>query len=267
MLSYLTAVAAAIALAGAASASNTPNADIFAALANTNQTAGAPVWAPPAQEVAPVVAASNTSSVVATTAQRRAAERRGFNKGNVVAMRDLGGTVYNAISNPDSTAAVQMPAYLTYKVISNTTSLNVARDSCFDFCDATPGCLSVNIYEELGNPLLDHVFSEQSNRKCVLFGDVPTASQFTNRGGQQLYPTGPLNSIQDSVAFASSSDLFDVDTPDGSSLVFAPQEGDKTEYGATQTGDYLTYRFITRYDPAACLAFCQSVQGESYERS
>lgn len=264
MISYLPALAA-VALAGAASASVTPNADIFTALLNTNQTAGAPTWAPPAQEVTPVVAASNTSDIVATAGQTSDAQRRafpGYNKGNIVMRGMTDKAVYNKLPfTVDSTAAVQMPAYLTYKVVSNTTSASKAQQECFNFCDATTDCKSINMYTETGNPLLDHVFSEQSNRKCVLFGDVPTASQFTNRGGQQLYENGPTNAISNSIAFASSSSLFQVDTPAGTNLTFAPQEGDKTQFGATQTGKYLTYQFITRYDPEACNDFCKSVTG------
>ena len=82
-----------------------------------------------------------------------------------------------------------------------------------------------NLYYEFNNELLDFVFSEQSNLKCVLYADTHTAVEKTNFGGQQSYPSpGPLTYIQDSSGWALSS-LADPADPDGYELVFGPTNG------------------------------------------
>jgi hypothetical protein len=46
----------------------------------------------------------------------------------------------------------------------------------------------VNVFYEFNNYLLDFVFSEKSNLKCAAYGDVHTAAEKTNFGGQASYP-------------------------------------------------------------------------------
>lgn len=82
-----------------------------------------------------------------------------------------------------------------------------------------------NLYYEFNNELLDFVFSEKSNLKCVLYGDVHTAVEKTNRGGQQSIPApAGLTYIQNSSGYASKV-LSDPATPDGYELVFGPTNG------------------------------------------
>lgn len=161
----------------------TPADNLISALLSTNQTEGVPADAYPSEPVDATVVASNTSDVVDAPARRwlQSPQVRGLNKGNV-ATRDVlverGRTYKTILDGTDpanaaySNAAVQMPAYLTYKVVTNATGqYEVAKQDCLDFCDRTPKCVSVNIYQEFANPLLDWVFSEKSNRKCALYGD------------------------------------------------------------------------------------------------
>lgn len=46
----------------------------------------------------------------------------------------------------------------------------------------------VNVFYEFNNYLLDFVFSEKSNLKCAAYGDIHTAAEKTNFGGQASYP-------------------------------------------------------------------------------
>jgi hypothetical protein len=72
---------------------------------------------------------------------------------------------------------------------------------------------------------LDFVFSEKSNLKCAAYGDLHTAAEKTNKGGQQLEdaPAG-LTYIQQSSGYYAK-DLADPDTPEGYDLVFGPTNG------------------------------------------
>lgn len=164
----------------------TPADSLITAILATNQTEGVPDDAWPAQPVDATEVATNTSSVIARRAM--------INKGNIALQRRAptpvgsatspSGTAYQIISdgqdasNQYATAAVQMPAYLTYTVVTNATDASgnwnfaAARDACLKFCDRTPSCVTANLYKEYNNPLLDYTFSEKSNAKCALFGDV-----------------------------------------------------------------------------------------------
>jgi hypothetical protein len=82
----------------------------------------------------------------------------------------------------------------------------------------------VNLYYEFNNPLLDWVFSEKSNLKCALYGDVHTAAEKTNCGGQQQAPEGwDTTYIQKSTGWAAKFE--DPATPQGYELVFGPEDG------------------------------------------
>lgn len=83
----------------------------------------------------------------------------------------------------------------------------------------------VNLYYEFNNELLDHVFSEHSNLKCVAYADIHTANEKTNWGGQQSSPPpAPLTYIQQSSGYALTY-LANPPTPDGYEFVFGPTDG------------------------------------------
>lgn len=161
----------------------TPFDSLISALLNTNQTQGVIEDAYPAQPVQAATVATNTSEVE-DLARRNNIQPvlRGINKGNVasqaVRLSERARTWQTILDGTDpanaalAKGAVQMPAYLTYKLVSNTSDYSVSKDNCLAFCEKTPKCASANLYYEFENPLLDWVFSEKSNLKCALFGDV-----------------------------------------------------------------------------------------------
>lgn len=157
--------------------------NVISSLLSTNQTQGVPDDAYPSESVEAAVVATNTSDVTESPSRRwfEAATVRGINKGNVASRHVLtarGRTYGTILDGTDpanaayANAAVQMPAYLTYKLVSNTTSYEASKADCLAFCDRTDKCASANLYTEYENPLLDWVFSEKSNLKCALFGDI-----------------------------------------------------------------------------------------------
>lgn len=82
-----------------------------------------------------------------------------------------------------------------------------------------------NLYYEFNNEMLDHYDREQSNLKCAIYGDVHTAVEKTNHGGQQSYRQGDsLTYIQQSSGWASK-ELVEPDVPGGYELVFGPLNG------------------------------------------
>ncbi|KAF8654305.1 hypothetical protein AX16_003533 [Volvariella volvacea WC 439] len=146
----------------------------------------------------------------------------------------------------DRDAAIQGTAYLTYTVVSNAT-YNV--DACLAHCSQVPGCVFANLYYEYNNELLDFVFSEKSNLKCALYGDVHTEAEKTNWGGQQsLPPPGDLTYIQHSSGYAA--DYADVATPYGYELVFGPTDG------ANNAPGYMGFALLDKYDTEACANLC-----------
>ncbi|KAJ7209444.1 hypothetical protein C8J57DRAFT_1608882, partial [Mycena rebaudengoi] len=82
-------------------------------------------------------------------------------------------------------ASVEGTAYLTYTLVPNST-YNV--DACLAWAATIDGCVFVNLYYEFNNYLLDFVFSEESNLKCVAYADIHDASEKINFGGQASYP-------------------------------------------------------------------------------
>ena len=93
----------------------------------------------------------------------------------------------------------------------------------------------VNLYYEFNNELLDNVFSEHSNLKCVAYADIHTANEKTNWGGQQSLPSpAPVTYIQQSSGYALTS-LVNPPTPDGYELVFGPTDGANIAPGVSTT--------------------------------
>ncbi|KAG6890660.1 hypothetical protein C0992_000230, partial [Termitomyces sp. T32_za158] len=152
-------------------------------------------------------------------------------------------------------AAVEGTAYLTYTLVSNAT-YNVP--ACLAFCDVTPGCVFVNLYYELNNPLLDFVFTEKSNLKCAAYGDTHTASEKTNFGGQQLAPLpAPASYIARSSGWSVDA-LVGAPVPDGYELVFGPTDG------ANNAPGYMGFAFIDKYDASACAALCNARDADTH---
>ncbi|KAF6752071.1 hypothetical protein DFP72DRAFT_906001 [Ephemerocybe angulata] len=140
----------------------------------------------------------------------------------------------------DRDASIQGTAYLTFRVIDNST-YNV--DTCLDFCSSEPKCVFANLYYEFNNERLDHFDREKSNLKCAIYGDVHTA-------GQQSYSTGnSLTYIQQSSGWASK-DLLEPDVPEGYELVFGPLDG------ANNAPGYMGFAFLDKYDVDACAREC-----------
>ncbi|KAJ3985590.1 hypothetical protein F5890DRAFT_1120822 [Lentinula detonsa] len=149
----------------------------------------------------------------------------------------------------DRDAAIMGTSYLTYTLVNNAT-YNVA--DCLAFCDATAGCAFVNLYYEYNNGMLDHVYPQHSNLKCVAYGDVHSAKEKLNFGGQSLSdtPNGPLTYIQESSGWASKS-LSDPPTPKG----YDPLPDLN---GANEAPGYMGFVFLNKYDTEACAAICNN---------
>lgn len=138
---------------------------ILIAVASTNQTDGPGAWEWPNQPVEETDIATNTSDstvdVIIPDADDSVSKRsvgfESYNLGNIVHKRANYDTLTDGRDPVLQYAAVQAPAYLTYKVISNTTSFGTAKTACLNYCDSVRGCVAANMYKEIGNPLLDHV--------------------------------------------------------------------------------------------------------------
>lgn len=105
---------------------------------------------------------SSTSTSTDTTSaavpvKRSSAKGQRYNLGNILAKRSDYVTLTNGTDPVYASAALKAPGYLTYKVISNTTSYPVAMAACLNYCDSVQGCIAANMYQELNNPLLDIV--------------------------------------------------------------------------------------------------------------
>ncbi|KAJ3507365.1 hypothetical protein NMY22_g16954 [Coprinellus aureogranulatus] len=156
------------------------------------------------------------------------------------------------IQSTDRDASIQGTAYLTFRVVPNST-YNV--EACLDFCSSEPKCgesraVFANLYYEFNNEMLDHYDREQSNLKCAIYGDVHTAVEKTNFGGQQSYKEGnSLTYIQQSSGWASK-ELVEPDAPEGYELVFGPLNG------ANNAPGYMGFAFLDKYDVDACAREC-----------
>ncbi|KAF8805644.1 hypothetical protein BYT27DRAFT_7258024 [Phlegmacium glaucopus] len=149
----------------------------------------------------------------------------------------------------DRDAAIEGTAYLTYSLVSNAT---YDVDDCLAKCDQVEICVFVNLYYEFNNELLDFVFSEHSNLKCVLYADIHTAAEKTNFGGQQSEPApADLTYIQQSSGYAAKT-LVEPAVPDGYEYVFGPTNG------ANNAPGYMGFVFLDKYDVNACAQQCNA---------
>lgn len=210
-----------------------------------DQKAGANDDTPPNSPVPATSVTAIDGQLVDTTVDA-AARRPNLAKRDVTYEQVFAGS---GSSFTDRDGSIEGTAYLTYTVVSNST-YNV--QACLDFCTRVNGCVFANLYYEYNNYLLDYVFSEKSNLKCALYGDVHTAVEKTNRGGQQSIPApAGLTYIQNSSGWASKT-LVDPATPEGYDLVFGPTGG------ANNAPGYMGFAFIDKYDVDACAALCNT---------
>ncbi|KAJ7705065.1 hypothetical protein B0H16DRAFT_1346545, partial [Mycena metata] len=85
---------------------------------------------------------------------------------------------------------------------------------------------------------------------CAAYGDIHSAAEKLNFGGQASYPqTVPLTYITQSSGWAVGS-LVDPTTPDGYDLVFGPTDG------ANNAPGYMCFAFLDKYDVDACAQLC-----------
>jgi hypothetical protein len=230
--------------------STTDSSSIVSTALQVDQKAGAPADALPDQPVANTTVTALDGNLVNTTlpvSRREVASEGHLNRRNNSNYELLfwgTGTRSN-----DRDASIEGTAYLTYTVVSNAT---YDIDDCLAFCDSVDGCVFANLYYEFENPLLDLVFSQQSNLKCALYSDIHSAAEKTNFGGQQLYPSpAPLNYIQQSSGWAAKA-LVDPPTPPGYKKFFGPTDG------ANNAPGYMGFAFIDKYDVDACALLCDT---------
>jgi len=147
-----------------ASSSTTDFASIEQTALQLNQTSGVDPTAAPNQPPAEteVTAVDGELTEAGTSSQRRSLSGSAvaapvweprFNKGNVVQSRGVNDyiKVFEA-STAERDASIQGTAYLTYKLVSNST-YNV--NDCLAFCDSVRECRFVNLYYEFNNALYD----------------------------------------------------------------------------------------------------------------
>ncbi|KAJ7486587.1 hypothetical protein FB451DRAFT_1391495 [Mycena latifolia] len=232
----------------------TPDNDVIVQTAGqVDQKGGATSDAAPNADVPPTTVTAVDGTITNTTiagaangARRRDVGRFGKRQANFE-------QVFAPLPAGQHDASIQGTAYLTYTVVNNAT-YNV--QACLDFCAGIDECVFVNLYYEFNNELLDFVFSEKSNLKCAAYGDIHSAAEKLNFGGQASYPqvgneTVPLTYITQSSGWAADS-LVDPDTPEGYELVFGPTDG------ANNAPGYMGFAFIDKYDVAACAQLCNT---------
>ncbi|KAJ7301698.1 hypothetical protein DFH08DRAFT_1090122 [Mycena albidolilacea] len=228
------------------------NALIVQTASQVDQKSGPSVNAPPNASIAPtVVTAVDGTLTNSTVADASPSRRRDVGR---LGKRDSGfEKLFDGISVGQHDASIEGTAYLTYTVVNNAT-YNV--QACLDWCAGIDGCVFVNVFYEFNNYLLDFVFSEKSNLKCAAYGDVHTAAEKTNFGGQASYPqvgneTVPLTYITQSSGWGLNS-LVDPTTPVGYEPVFGPTDG------ANNAPGYMGFAFIDKYDVDACAQLCNT---------
>ncbi|KAJ6481064.1 hypothetical protein C8R45DRAFT_320151 [Mycena sanguinolenta] len=231
----------------------TPDNDLIAQTAGqVNQKAAAPIDVPPNADVPPTgVTAVDGTIANATIADVSAANSTRRDLGRFGKRQSGFKELFPGLAAGVHDASIEGTAYLTYTVKDNST-YNV--DACLSWCAGIQGCVFVNVYYEFNNYLLDFVFGEKSNLKCAAYGDLHSAQEKTNFGGQASYPqvgneTVPLTYITQSSGWGLDS-LVDPDTPDGYELVFGPTDG------ANNAPGYMGFAFIDQYDVDACAQLC-----------
>ncbi|KAJ7180740.1 hypothetical protein C8R46DRAFT_1211047 [Mycena filopes] len=146
-------------------------------------------------------------------------------------------------SGTGNDSAVQGTAFLTFFLVDNSTSYSQSLQQCFDFCDDTPNCVFVNIYYEFGNELLDFVFPEKSNLKCV------KSTQPTRKTPSNCPLCLPMPRAS-SIAAVTATALKEPTVPEGYELVFGPISA------ANEAAGYMGFAFLDKYDPSACAKLC-----------
>ncbi|KAJ6479373.1 hypothetical protein DFH09DRAFT_1266333 [Mycena vulgaris] len=202
------------------------NAAIAETAGQVDQKSGPAVDAPPNADVPPTTVTAVDGTLTNTTVAGAAsgpARRRDI--GRFGKCQPGFEKVFDGQPAGEHDASIQGTAYLTYTVVNNAT-YNV--QACLDWCAGIDGCVFVNVFYEFNNYLLDFVFGEHSNPKCAAYGDIHTAAEKTNSGGQASYPqvgneTVPLPYITQSSGWGI--DYADPTTPDGYELVFGPTGG------------------------------------------
>ncbi|KAK7051024.1 hypothetical protein VNI00_005136 [Paramarasmius palmivorus] len=218
-------------------------------VAQVDQKSGAAADAIPNQPPPPTVVTAIDGTVLDNTAE--VSSFSGNSRRNVkrtpseyTKLFDGTGTGFS-----DRDGSIQGTAYLTFTVVPNNT-YNV--DPCLDFCSRVDGCVFANLYYEYNNPMLDWVYSEKSNLKCAIYGDIHSAAEKTNTGGQQQMPLPwGLTYIQQSSGYGLTA-LVDPATPEDYELVFGPNAG------ANNAPGYMGFAFLDRYDVNACAELCKT---------
>ncbi|KAJ7227727.1 hypothetical protein B0H12DRAFT_238906 [Mycena haematopus] len=218
-----------------------------------NQKTAAPIDTPPDADVPPTsvtaIDGTVTNATIADVSAANSTRRRDTGR---LGKRQSGfKKLFDGLAVGQHDASIEGTAYLTYTVVDNST-YNV--QACLDWCTTIEGCVFANLFYEYNNYLLDFVFSQKSNLKCAAYGDLHSAAEKTNFGGQASYPqvgneTVPLTYITQSSGWGLDS-LVDPTTPDGYQLVFGPTDG------ANNAPGYMGFAFIDKYDVAACAALC-----------
>ncbi|KAE9398981.1 hypothetical protein BT96DRAFT_920457 [Gymnopus androsaceus JB14] len=143
---------------------------------------------------------------------------------------------YDPDDTNDRDAAIEGSYYLTYKLVSNDTSVYPQSvEDCFQFCDSVPECVYVNMYYEMNN----HYWTMYS----------PNSQQLES---------GNTNYIQDSVAYAKSTGPIIGATPSGYTQV-----GSGPLPGANNAPSYLTFYFLAQFDFNACATLCNNLAADS----
>lgn len=250
---------------GAFNQSITPSSDgpttdanlIAQTVKQVNQKSGAPDDEAPDADIPPtgvtaidgVLTSSTVADVTGFASAHRRRPRHYFGRFD---RRQSGfEEIFAGLPADQHDASVEGTAYLTYTLVPNST-YNV--DACLAWAATIDGCVFVNLYYEFNNYLLDFVFSEESNLKCVAYADIHDASEKINFGGQASYPqvdnnTVPLTYITQSSGWGLQS-LIDPADPDGYSLVYGPTGG------ANNAPGYMGFAFIDKYDVNACAQLC-----------
>ncbi|KAJ7118053.1 hypothetical protein C8R44DRAFT_982831 [Mycena epipterygia] len=232
------------------------NSVIAQTAGQVDQKSGPASDAPPNADVPPTTVTALDGTLTNTTIADASASagnntRRRRDIGRFGKREDGFKEIFSPLAADQHDASIEGTAYLTYTVVPNST-YNI--DACLNWCAGIDGCVFVNLYYEFNNPLLDFVFSEKSNLKCAAYGDLHSAAEKTNFGGQALYSqvgneTVPLSFITQSSGWGLDS-LVDPTDPEGYELVFGPTDG------ANNAPGYMGFAFIDKYDVDACAQLC-----------
>ena len=120
------------------------------------------------------------------------------------------------------------------RVAFHGTHASLLHNAYLTNCTSIIVAVFANLYYEFNNEMLDHYDREQSNLKCAIYGDVHTAAEKTNWGGQQSYREGnALTYMQQSGGWASKH-LVEPEVPEGYELVFGPTNGANNAPGVSK---------------------------------